>query len=208
MLKPLSSRVDFARPRTGRIAKIMQTKKAMEVLLAESFKKLVTEKPIEKITIREITDGAGVIRVTFYNHFQDKYELLEWICRSELMEPVRPLVWNGMQEEALRYIFTTIEKQKEFYRKATQLEGQNSFEAIIRSCFAETLSLYLEEHATKKSVHYDWLTPRNVGIFYAQELTYVLLEWIRGGLRETPEEMVKIFSYITNHSLIDLAEEF
>ena len=59
----------------------MQQKREVKVLLAESFKGLVLEKPVEKITIKEITDGAGVIRVTFYNHFQDKYELLEWICR-------------------------------------------------------------------------------------------------------------------------------
>ena len=50
----------------------------IDVLLAESFKKLARTRPIEKITIREITDEAGVIRPTFYNHFQDKYELLEW----------------------------------------------------------------------------------------------------------------------------------
>ena len=44
--------------------------------LAESFKQLLIKNPIEKITIKDITDGAGVIRPTFYNHFQDKYDLL------------------------------------------------------------------------------------------------------------------------------------
>ena len=48
-------------------------------ILADSLKALVLKKPVEKITIKEITDKAGVIRPTFYNHFQDKYELLEWI---------------------------------------------------------------------------------------------------------------------------------
>ena len=45
-------------------------------VLADSLKALVVQKPVEKITIKEITDKAGVIRPTFYNHFQDKYELL------------------------------------------------------------------------------------------------------------------------------------
>ena len=52
----------------------MQTKRDIKAELANSFKELVQEKPVEKITIKEITDKAGVIRVTFYNHFQDKYE--------------------------------------------------------------------------------------------------------------------------------------
>ena len=79
----------------------MQHKKEVKMLLADSFKELVLVKPIEKITIKEITDRAGVIRVTFYNHFQDKYELLEWICREEMVSPVRMLLWNDLEEQAL-----------------------------------------------------------------------------------------------------------
>ncbi len=52
-----------------------QGKSAIDTLLAESFKELALKHPIEKITIKEITDKAGVIRPTFYNHFQDKYGL-------------------------------------------------------------------------------------------------------------------------------------
>ena len=54
-----------------------QSQNAIDIVLAESLKELAGTKPIEKITIKEITDKAGVIRPTFYNHFQDKYELLE-----------------------------------------------------------------------------------------------------------------------------------
>ena len=50
-----------------------EEKKDVEQALADSLKELVQKMPFEKITIKKITDGAGVIRVTFYNHFQDKY---------------------------------------------------------------------------------------------------------------------------------------
>ena len=49
----------------------MPQKATVDKLLAESFKELVAVTPVEKITIKEITDKAGVIRPTFYNHFQD-----------------------------------------------------------------------------------------------------------------------------------------
>ena len=49
-----------------------QGRNAVDILLAESLKELTGNHPIEKITIKEITDKAGVIRPTFYNHFQDK----------------------------------------------------------------------------------------------------------------------------------------
>ena len=63
----------------------MPQKATVDKLLAESFKELVAVTPVEKITIKEITDKAGVIRPTFYNHFQDKFELLEWIIKKELL---------------------------------------------------------------------------------------------------------------------------
>ena len=45
-----------------------QGKNAIDLVLAESLIELSAKKPIDKITIKEITDKAGVIRPTFYNH--------------------------------------------------------------------------------------------------------------------------------------------
>ena len=74
---------------------------AIDLLLAESLKEIAITKPIEKITIREITDRAGVIRPTFYNHFQDKYELLEWIVQNDLIDPMEPFIRRDMLKEGL-----------------------------------------------------------------------------------------------------------
>lgn len=56
-----------------------QIKELTKRLIANSFKELLLQNSFEKITIKMITDHANVIRPTFYNHFHDKYELLEWI---------------------------------------------------------------------------------------------------------------------------------
>ena len=109
-----------------------QGKSAIDTLLAESFKELAKKHPIEKITIKEITDLAGVIRPTFYNHFQDKYEVLEWIITTDLLDPIEPLIQNGMISEGLVLLFTNIEKDSEFYSRAIKLEGQNSFGEIAQ----------------------------------------------------------------------------
>ena len=63
----------------------------VEKQLIKSFKELVMTTPVDKITIKEITDGAGVIRTTFYNHFQDKYEVIERILWKEIIDPARPM---------------------------------------------------------------------------------------------------------------------
>lgn len=54
--------------------------------LARSLKKLMLSKPLNKITIQQLTADCGVTRHTFYNHFQDIYELLGWVFKSEVIE--------------------------------------------------------------------------------------------------------------------------
>ncbi len=46
-------------------------------------KKLLAQKPLSKITIADITEDCGMNRMTFYYHFQDIYDLIDWICQEE-----------------------------------------------------------------------------------------------------------------------------
>ena len=65
----------------------MEDKKELtKDLLTLSFRELILKTPFDKITIKMITDGAGVIRPTFYKHFQDKYGILEYILQKEIRE--------------------------------------------------------------------------------------------------------------------------
>ena len=55
------------------------TKRALEA----SLKKLLLEKPLHKITVSDITDDCGINRMTFYYHFKDIYDLVEWSCQED-----------------------------------------------------------------------------------------------------------------------------
>ena len=57
------------------------TKKA----LAESIKKLMKKRPLRKISIKDIADGCGMNRQSFYYHFNYKYDLLKWINYTEFV---------------------------------------------------------------------------------------------------------------------------
>ena len=110
-----------------------QGKNAIDVVLAESLKELSHTRPIEKITIKEITDKAGVIRPTFYNHFQDKYDLLEWIAAEEVIASAAVPLRRGDRRAALLTLFEKIMEDAAFYRRAFLVTGQNGFEeAFIR----------------------------------------------------------------------------
>ena len=52
--------------------------------IAKALTDLLQERPIEKITIKDITDRCGINRQTFYYHFSDIYDLMEWTMDKEL----------------------------------------------------------------------------------------------------------------------------
>ena len=54
-----------------------------EKAIAEGLKELCHHKDFNKISVRDITEQCGLNRQTFYYHFQDKYELLDWIYYQE-----------------------------------------------------------------------------------------------------------------------------
>ena len=55
-------------------------------LLKDAFLKLLSEKPFEQITVQEICETAMVRRTTFYQHFEDKQDFLQWFVREKQRE--------------------------------------------------------------------------------------------------------------------------
>ncbi len=51
--------------------------------LANSLRHLLEKKPLSKITIKDIVEDCGVNRQTFYYHFQDVYDLVDWIFHND-----------------------------------------------------------------------------------------------------------------------------
>ena len=71
-------------------------------LLAQSLMDLMTTTPLEKISVNDIVDHAGVGRNTFYYHFEDKYDLVNWYFQSGvtqfLVERSAYASWNALLE--------------------------------------------------------------------------------------------------------------
>ena len=180
---------------------VVQAKNDIDVLLAKSFKELVAKTPIEKITIKQITDKAGVIRPTFYNHFQDKYELLEWIIYEELLRPIQMLIENNMFEEALTLLFTNIEKDEEFYSQAVRLEGQNSFEKIAENGVRHIILDLMEVSQVVKKVQYGWLTAERIAEYYSKGMCSIVINWIKGNYPISARELAATYAYLMHCTL-------
>ena len=176
-----------------------QGKNAIDLVLAESLIELSAKKPIDKITIKEITDKAGVIRPTFYNHFQDK---------SELLEPIKPLLNAGMIFEAIVLMLNNISANSVFYKKALKLEGAVTFNQIAMKCVCEMFMNIISEKSTGKKSKYRWLTPEVISTYYAQSLCFITEGWIAQGMDDIePKEMAEAYMYLITRSMDDILSE-
>jgi AcrR family transcriptional regulator len=72
-------------------------------MLQESLERLLASKPFEKISVGEIAEDATVNRATFYDHYPDKFALLEGLVSSRFQELLdkRSVVFDGQCSGAL-----------------------------------------------------------------------------------------------------------
>lgn len=176
--------------------------------LATALKQLISHTPMEKITVKDITDMAGVIRPTFYNHFTDKYQVMEYIIRNDLLLPIKPLLVNEMIIEGLTLLFSNMLRDREFYENAVKIDGQNSFESIARQEVTKLLIEVITEKNGGGHYKYIWLSRETVAEYYAQSMCYVAISWVKRNFMVTPKELAEIYDYITKNSMLDVLGEF
>ena len=177
----------------------------IEEKLIASFRDLAMKEPVERITIREIADGAGVIRTTFYYHFQDKYELIERIIKQNLVDPIARLCEEHRIDEALLILFRQLDADRAFYKRLAKMEGQNSFEEILKMYISDVLEEMIQkiinEGSEQLTRNYEWLTPKLVADYYAWAVTYALIAFLNTSPPAKPEEAAEVFDFTMRHSL-------
>ena len=74
--------------------------------LAKTLKELCQYRNFEKISINDLTNKCGLNRQTFYYHFQDKYDLLQWLYYDELFADIENIItfdnWDQMSINSFR----------------------------------------------------------------------------------------------------------
>ena len=120
------------------------TKKA----LAQAMKEAMAELPLEKIRINDIVKRCSMNRQSFYYHFKDKYDLVNWIFYTEFFGEIREHLDNP-DWELLKRICEYFYKNRDFYRNALQVTGQNSFYdyfvEVLHSIFITQFNEIFEE---------------------------------------------------------------
>lgn len=86
--------------------------------LADALKAIVKQKSLEKITVQDIVKEANVTRQTFYRHFQDKYDLLNWYFEKLVQTSFQQMGVSDSFLDGLTKKFTFIKKEYSFFHAA------------------------------------------------------------------------------------------
>ena len=99
--------------------------------LATALKKLLEQQPLSKISVKHITDYCNISRNTFYYHFKDKYELINWMFYTDMLENVNSFNDPSKLTESFVKVCKALYAERKFYFACFQYVGQNSlFESL------------------------------------------------------------------------------
>ena len=103
------------------------TKRALEA----SLKHLLLQKPLNKITINDIAEDCGINRMTFYYHFKDIYDLVEWSCQEDASRALAGKKTYETWQQGLLQIFQAVLDNKPFilnvYRSVSREQVENHY---------------------------------------------------------------------------------
>lgn len=171
------------------------TKNALEA----SLKKLLLHKPIDKITINDLTADCGISRMSFYYHFKDIYDLVEWVCVEDGKRALQGKKTYDTWQEGMCQIFEAVLENKPFiqnvYRSVSREKIENYLYKLTYSMIADVVE--------EKCVGIDLRAEDKTFIaeFYKYGFVGIMLDWIDRGMKDDYREIADRLS-ITLHGAI------
>ncbi len=152
--------------------------------LAASLKDLMKDREFEKISVSEICEECGINRKSFYYHFRDKYDLVNWIFYVDFMERMTTARYDN-DWEALEILCSGFYEERDFYLKAFEIEGQNSFHEYVVEVITPLVAYFvgdtLKDNSEDEFFKY----------FIADAIVNSMIRWLKDGMQMKPAEFVK-----------------
>lgn len=161
------------------------TKQALEA----SLKKLLLQKPLDKITIHDITTDCGISRMAFYYHFKDIYDLVEWACYEDAKQALQGKKTYDTWQEGIRQIFEVVFENKPFIMNAYCAISREQIENYLFKLTYGLLRGVVEEKSEGQRI--EEAEKEFIADFYKYSFVGTMLDWIRQGMKEDYEEIVE-----------------
>lgn len=137
---------------------------------------------IETVSVTELCERCGISRPTFYAYFTDKYDLINEIFHSTIIEAFRSMSGDSPWPLVLGKIMESIRKRKKFYMNSIKYFGQNALKDMM---LTHTYRGYMLEVSARGNKDPDEKLINEIR-FNAYGSTGLMLDWIRSGMNEDP----------------------
>ena len=166
------------------------TKRALE----ESLKRMLLKKPVNKITILDITEDCGISRMTFYYHFKDIYDLIEWSCVEDAAKALDGKKTYDTWQQGFLQIFQAVLENKPFIQNVYQSVSREQVENYLYTLTHKLLIGVVEEKAVGMDVHDT--DKEFIANFYKFAFVGLMLDWIKDGMKKDPQQIIDRLSVL------------
>jgi AcrR family transcriptional regulator len=144
-----------------------------------------------------------VIRATFYNYFEDKYDCLNWIIYHDVIESNEKKLEAGDMIGAFSDLLKTVDANRAFYASAYRnVTGQNSFEDMVRAQFVDLCLTYFKKYRDENML--PQYNDKILAHYYAESLAYIVKLFVfQEAGPMSVEETIQLGYDMLGHSLLD-----
>ena len=160
------------------------TKRALEA----SLKHLLLQKPLSRITVTDITEDCGINRMTFYYHFKDIYDLVEWCCQEDAGRALAGKKTYETWQQGLLQIFEAVRDNKPFILNVYRSVSREQVETYLYKVTYALLDGVVEEQARGMSVRQE--DRAFLATLYQYMFVGLMLDWIKSDMKEDPQAIV------------------
>lgn len=158
-------------------------------ILANALLELCEVNSLESMTIKQLLDKTGVSRQTFYNHFIDKNDLIQYVYDTKIVPDFNDENMNMNFYESLLITFQNMNKYHKFMKQACMMEGQNCLkDYIFEHCKEFDLKWHQELYGTEPMPE----PLKFATIYHATASSSMTLSWILSDMPASCEEMAKM----------------
>ena len=175
--------------------------------LLNAFTDLLQKKPFNQITIKEITDACGIARMTFYYHFEDIYDMLNWAIEMKLQKAVDLNFTYDSWTKGYENVFNIILEEKQFFLKVFPSIDRHRVELYLRKIADRYAKQVAEEKSKLLGISLSEHAKTFVAELYGSLMVTQLIRWLDEGMKAPHERLVANFSTLLRGSLESILKQ-
>lgn len=174
--------------------------------LGAALKQMLTVKPIDKITVKDLVEICGVNRQTFYYHFDDVYDLLEWVFEEDANRVLpSEVVYEHWRDDVMmffKYLADNSVFALNIYNSNSRIYMLRYFKRHLQGCI-RSFAIIVSEGKNIDRTDFEFVVE-----FYANGIVGLISQWLDLGMQLPKEITQDRFLKLLDNSVENMLARF